>query len=164
MLRFVPSLFLIALVVGGCNDNEQNHLQTYNQLPGQAKPTVSIVPIIDNTHSHYPWNLSDELSCSVYTYIAQRNHVTVNKSSQVRNKARNITEGQNPFGSDISWMKKTFQDDQFVVFLELVEHEEVPQQNRKKLTHPQNCSANLNMSMRIRALDLRGKEPTIVLQ
>lgn len=164
MSRFLFSLSLLALIAGGCDDSMQNQSQAYQQHPSPAKPTVSIVPVIDNTQNDYSWNLSDELSCSIYTRIAQKDQITVNKSSQVRNKAKNIAAGQNPFGPDISWMKKIFQSDPFVVFLELIEHEEVPQQNRKKPTDAQKCSADLNMSMRIRVVDLRDKEPKIILQ
>jgi hypothetical protein len=163
-IRYFLSIPLLALIAGGCDANQQNNSQAYHQSQSQTKPIVSIIPVIDNTRSNYSWNLSDELSCSIYNRIAERDHIIVNKSSQVRNKAKHITEQQNPFGPDISWMKKIFQGDPFVVFLELVEHEEVPQQNRKKPTDPQHCSADLNMSMRVRVLDLRGNEPKVILQ
>ncbi len=164
MSRFILSVPLLALIAGGCDDSSQNSSQAYHQSQSQAKPVVSIVPVIDNTNSRYSWNLSDEISCSIYNRIAERNRMIVNKSSSVRDKAKHITEGQNPFGPDISWTKKLFPGDPFVVFLELVKHEEVPQQNRRKPTDPQNCSADLNMSMRIRVIDLRGNEPKVVLQ
>ena len=164
MTRFIPCAALLALIAGGCNDNNQNSSSAYQQSNVQAKPVVSIVPIIDNTNHNCTWNLSDELSSSIYVRIAQNDHVTVNKSSQVRSKAKQISGGQNPFGPDISWVKKIFHGDQFVVFLELVEHEEIPRQDRKKTDNPENCSADLRMSMRIRVLDIRENEPKIVLQ
>lgn len=164
MSRIILSMSLLALIAGGCNENRQDNSQAYRHLPGEIKPVVSIVPVIDNTENQYAWNLSDELSSSIYNRIAQREHVIVNKASQVRNKVKQINENQNPFDPDISWTKKVFKDDQFVVFLELVEHEEILIQDRKKISDPQNCSADLNMSMRVRVLDLRGKEPKIVLQ
>ncbi|MGC1877808.1 MAG: CT253 family lipoprotein [Rhabdochlamydiaceae bacterium] len=160
MSRFILSISLLALIVGGCNDDQQ----ACTQSQGAQKPVVSIVPIIDNTKNDYEWNLSDELSCSIYTRIAQKDHVTVNKASTVRHKIKQIAEGQNPFGPDVSWMKKVFQGDQFAVFLELVEHEEVFNQDLKKRSEPQYCSSDLNMTMRVRVLDLRGDEPKIVLQ
>jgi hypothetical protein len=164
MRRFIPCAALLALIAGGCNDNNQNSSTAYHQPNVQAKPIVSIVPIIDNTNHNCTWNLSDELSSSIYVRIAQNDNVIVNKSSQVRGKAKQISEGQNPFGPDISWVKKIFQGDQFVAFLELVEHEEVPRQDRKNPTDPENCSADLKMSMRIRVIDIRENEPRIVLQ
>jgi hypothetical protein len=163
MSRFMFSVSLLALIAGGCVDN-QNNSQAYHQSAGQHKPIVSVVPIIDNTNNDYPWNLSDELSSSIYYRLAQRDRVSINKVSQVRAKTKQIVDGQNPFGLDISWVKNVFHGDQFVVFLELVEHEEIPKQSRKRPTDPQNCSADLNMNMRIRVLDLRENEPKVILQ
>jgi hypothetical protein len=60
----------------------------------------------------------------------------------------------NPFGGDLSWMKREFQNEEFVAFLELVEHEFVPVKT----------SNNLNMAVRLRVVDLRPAQPKIVLQ
>jgi hypothetical protein len=158
MSRSLLATLVLSIVICGCNDNEQNTAYQSSQNP---KPVVSIVPVIDNTKNAYAWNLSDELSSAIYNRIAKEGHVVVNRSSQVRAKANQIVEGQNPFGADIGWMKKIFQGDQFVAFLELIEHEEVQQQSKKSA---QNWSADLNMSMRVRVLDLRGNEPKVVLQ
>jgi hypothetical protein len=163
MSRFILGIPLLALIVGGCNDDDQDNSISYSETQ-VVKPIVSIVPVIDHTQNEYSWNLSDELSCTIYNRIAWKDHIAVNKASQVRNKVKQIKESQNPFGSDISWTKKVFPGDQFVVFLELVEHEEVPKINRKKMIDLHNTSAKLNMSMRVRVLDLRREEPKIILQ
>ena len=162
MSRLVFCIPLFALIAGGCNDNDQNNPVSSSQV--EKKPIVSIVPVIDHTKNDYNWNLSDELSCTIYNRIAWKDRVAVNKASQVRSKIRQMKEGQNPFAADITWTKKAFQDDEFVVFLELVEHEEVPKINRKKPIELQNVSANLNMGMRVRVIDLRREEPKIILQ
>jgi hypothetical protein len=158
MSRCFLTALLLSFIACGFDDRPQNR-----QSQVQTKPVVSIVPVIDNTNNTYAWNLSDELSSAIYNRIARKDRVIVNRSSQVRSKANQIAEGQNPFGPDVAWMKKVFQGDQFVAFLELVEHEEVPQQSKKKVD-VQNWSADLNMSMRIRVLDLRGNEPKAILQ
>ena len=136
----------------------------YNRTATQEKPIVSIVPVIDNTKSDYDWSLSDELSSTIYYRLAQQDNFFIVDAPQVRAKTKKLKEGENPFGPDISWVKKAFQGDDFVVFLELVEHEEVYKQDRKKTADPQECSADLNMSMRVRVFDLRGTEPKTVLQ
>lgn len=51
---------------------------------------------------------------------------------------------------------------EFVAFLELVEHEFVPV--KSKGIQPQEASNNLNMSVRLRVVDLRSEFPKIVLQ
>jgi hypothetical protein len=164
MSRFILSVSLLALIAGGCDDNNQNNPQAYNQTATEGKPVVSIVPVVDNTKNDYDWNLSDELSSSLYYRLAQRDKVFVVDAPHVRAKTKKLKEGENPFGPDISWIKKAFQGDQFVVFLELVEHEEVYKQDRKKTADVSECSADLNMSMRVRIFDLRGAEPKVVLQ
>lgn len=164
MSRFILSASLLALIAGGCNSNGSNDTQAFNQTATQEKPIVSIVPVIDNTKSGYDWNLSDELSSTIYNRLAQQDNFFIVGAPQVRAKIKKLKEGENPFGPDISWVKKAFQGDDFVVFLELVEHEEVYKQDRKKTADPQECSADLNMSMRVRVFDLRGTEPRTVLQ
>lgn len=164
MSRFILSVSVLALIAGGCDDNTSNNSQAYNQPAKQNKPTLSIVPVIDNTKSNCDWSLSDELSSSLYYRISQQNRLFVVDAPKVRAKTKKLGEKNNPFGPDISWVKNAFQGDEFVVFLELVEHEEVINQNRKKPSDPKNCNADLNMSMRVRVFDLREKEPKIILQ
>lgn len=164
MSRTILSLSLLALIAAGCNNDNQNKQQAYLQSTEQAKPVVSIVPIIDNTENEYTWSLSDELSSSIYNRIADKNKIAINKLSQVRSKLKHMNAGQNPFGTDLAWTKNVFKGDQFAVFMELVEHEEVPRRDRKSPAADDNCSADLNMSVRVRVVDLRGDEPKIVLQ
>lgn len=163
MSRILLSLSSLALIAGGCNDNRQNGNQAY-LYSEESKPVVSIVPMIDNTESEYTWSLSNELSSSIYNRIADRNKIAINKLSQVRAKLKQMNGGHNPFSPDISWTKGVFKGDQFAVFMELVEHEEVPRRDRKNPQEDQNCSADLHMSVRVRVVDLRGDEPKIVLQ
>lgn len=164
MSRILLSLSALALIAAGCDDDNSNSTQAFHQAPAKAKPIVSIVPIIDNTKSNYEWNLSDELSSSIYNRLGQQNHLHIVEVAKVRGKIKKLKETNNPFSTDISWVKNAFPSDEFVVFLELVEHEEVAQQNKKKPTDPKNCNADLNISMRIRAFDLRGNEPKVILQ
>jgi hypothetical protein len=164
MSRFLLGISILALMMGGCDDSDVGSTQAYSQAPAQKKPTVSIVPIIDNTKSHYEWSLSDELSSALYERIAQQDHLALAEVPKVRAKVKRLDEKNHPFSSDISWVKHRFEGDDFVVFLELVEHEEVVLQNRKKPSEAKNCNADLNISMRVRAFDVRGDTPRVILQ
>jgi hypothetical protein len=164
MSRFILSISVLALITAGCDDDNTGSTQAYHQAPERTKPIVTIVPVIDNTKNNYDWNLSDELSSSLYERLSQQNHLHIVDVPKVRAKIKKLGEKNNPFSSEISWVKNVFQGDEFVVFLELVEHEEVIHQNRKKPSDPQNCNADLNISMRVRAFDLRGEEPKVILQ
>lgn len=163
MSRFLLSISALALIAGGCEDN--NHSNTaYNQSSTQSRPIVSIVPVIDNTKTDYDWSLSDEFSCALYTRLAQQGYIAINDSARVREKTRKLSEKNNPFAADISWVKNAFPGDEFVVFLELIEHEEVFDQNHRKPAAQRDCNAELNMTMRVRVLDLREQEPKVILQ
>jgi hypothetical protein len=59
-------------------------------------------------------------------------------------------------------MKREFQNEEFVTFLELVEHEFSPV--KTKAMPLQEASNNLNMAVRVRVVDLRPAAPKIVLQ
>jgi hypothetical protein len=119
---------------------------------------------MDNTKNDYEWNLSDELSSALYAQISSQDKVILNPSSKVRLKARATLDQHNPFDKEIGWAKKAFQDEEFVVFLELIEHDEVLNQSRSKPVDPATCSAELKMGVRLRVLDLRGATPRVVLQ
>jgi hypothetical protein len=76
---------------------------------------------------------------------------------------KNLKDSYDPFGIDVSWAKQVFAKEQFVVFLELLEHQEVAAYKTAK-NNKQAAPADLNMSVRIRILDLRSNRPQIVLQ
>lgn len=163
MSRFLLSVSALALIAGGCEDNDHSNT-TYNQSSVRSRPTVSIVPVIDNTKTDYDWSLSDEFSSALYSRLAQQGYISITDSTKVREKIRKLSEKNNPFGADVSWLKSAFQGDEFVVFLELIEHEEVFDQNPRKPADPKDCNAELNMTMRVRVFDLREQEPKVVLQ
>ena len=163
MSRFILSLSVLALIATSCDDR-QSQMQSYNQTAAATKPIVAVVPVIDNTKNSYDWNLSDELSSGLYYRLSQQDRLFLVDAPHVRAKIKKLSEGQNPFGPDFSWVKKAFHGDEFAVFLELVEHEEMIKQDRKNPSEKESCAADLNMSMRVRVFDLRGSEPKIVLQ
>jgi hypothetical protein len=164
MSRFLPlGLALVALAITGCQKDTANQQATTYQTSNFGKPVVAILPVIDSTKNDYAWNLSDELTSFVYSRLSQDGALSLDSPAKTRALVKKLKETQNPFSTDTSWMKQTFSQ-QFVIFLELIEHEEVLKQDRKKETDPALCSADLKMSMRVRVFDLRGEEPKVVLQ
>jgi hypothetical protein len=164
MSRILITLSALSLIATGCHDEGAKKTQSIGQAPSQGKPKLAIVPVVDNTKNDYAWNLSDELSSELYSKIAKQHHFAIEDAPHVRAKLKKFGDKNNPFASDYAWVKKAFQGDQYVAFMELVEHEEVIKQNQKKTSDPKDCNAELNMSMRIRVFDLRGEEPKVILQ
>lgn len=136
--------------------SQQNDTMTRYHENGMAKPVIAVAPMIDTTTFDAPWSVSEELTSLIVGKMASGSRVFVEAQED-------DAFADNPFGGDLSWVKREFHSHEFLVFMELVEHEIVPVKGQENL--PRNeVSTNLNMSVRVRVLDLRGNEPKIVLQ
>ena len=164
MSRFIfVSLISLAFFSAGCQKNSNDKQTTFQSHP-QSRPNVALAPVINNTkEDKITWSLSDEFTSSIFSCLSQKtfNLIDLPKVSEM---IQSCKEAQNPFGTDISWIKKTFQNEQFVVFLELVKHEEVLKRPSAQEIDLKSCSADLQLSMRIRVFDLRNQNPRVVLQ
>src|SRR5579871_4477389 len=161
MFRTLFSLTCLALFVTACDDQHSNSAVYHETAP--KKPVVTMIPVIDSTEKQYSWDLSNELSALIHYQLSQKDQFYLVDITDARLKTKHLIDAQNPFGTDVSWIKKAFQGHEFVAFLELVEHEEVLRQDRQKKTDPKACAADLKMSMRVRVFDLRGKETKAIL-
>ena len=126
---------------------------------GRAKPAVAVASMIDTTSFDCAWSLSEEITSMVVDKIAHTGKIFVQSSVD-------SPFAENPFGNDLAWMKREFQNQEFVVFLELVEHNMTPVTRGKKSQpiYSQEMASNLNSAVRVRVIDLRGHTPKIVLQ
>lgn len=149
-----PFAILIALGAVSCSHNNNVEMSRFHE-DGRAKPSVAIASMLDTTSFDANWSLSEELTNGIMGLVAQNGKIYVHSKEESP-----FTE--NPFGSNLGWMKREFQADEFVAFLELVEHEFTPV--RAKGVTEQEASHNLNMSIRVRVVDLRANQPKIVLQ
>jgi hypothetical protein len=162
MSRFhVYSTLCAAALLIGCqkDKNDQTALSETKNL----KPAVAIAPVLDNSNHGLPWNLSDELTYSVCYRLEQKDKLVLADSQRIKALSKKLKGNYNPFGNDVKWVKSNFPGEEFVVFLELLEHDEALNQPAKEIS-PETCSAQLNMSVRLRIIDLRGEEPRITLQ
>jgi hypothetical protein len=151
-MRHLSTLLVLA-ALASCN-RTNNEMSRFHE-DGRAKPSVAIASLLDTTSFDASWSLSDEFTSGVMKQIGSTGQIFVHSQEDSP-----FTE--NPFGNDLSWMKREFQNEEFVVFLELVEHEFVPVGAKQGL--PQEASNNLNMAVRLRVVDLRPANPRIVLQ
>lgn len=160
-MRIMAIGLSLAVFTSGCGkDNESN--QTSSAVRSRsAQPVVAIVPIIDRTENNdASWNLSNELTTILSRKLAQKEKLSLTSAQKVQASAKKITGNLDPFAPNISWVKNAFQGNDFVVFMELLKHE----QTFVNPASPQHSAADLNISMKIRVVDLRGDQPRIVLQ
>lgn len=147
-------VFAALIALTSCNRGSNDEMSRFHE-DGRVKPSVAIASMLDTTSFDASWSLSEEITSGVMSQIAGTGQVYVHSEQESP-----FTE--NPFGSDLSWMKREFHSEEFVAFLELVEHEFAPV--KAKGISTQEASCNLNMAIRLRVVDLRSDSPKIVLQ
>lgn len=157
---FYLSLFAASLLIG-CQKNKND--ETSLRESAHLKPSVAIAPVIDNSHHYLNWNLSEEFNYSLSYRLEQKSKFLVASPQSTKTISKKFRANYNPFGNDIQWIKTSFPKEDFVVFLELLEHDEALN-DFQKTAAPETCSAQLNISIRIRIVDLRQDEPRITLQ
>jgi hypothetical protein len=151
------TILSFAIFFSGCSSKTQQETSmTIYHEDGRSKPIVAIPPLMDTTSFDCPWSLSDEFTNMIFSKLQESGGIFVQKSEE-------LPSNENPFSSDLSWVKRDFQGNEFVVFTELVEHESSPTIRSSEVSS-QDVSSNLNMSVRVRVVDLRGHTPKIVLQ
>lgn len=147
----------VILMMSSCaHQTNLEQLSRYHE-DGRSKPILALASMIDTTSFDASWSLSDEFTSMLENKIAKTGKIFVANQEEVP-----FTE--NPFGNDLTWMKREFHSQEFVTFLELVEHETVPASKEKRNLPPQEISSNLNMAVRVRVIDLRSIQPKVVLQ
>lgn len=156
-MRYMSALFAASLFMSSCCNSCKNEMTRYHE-DGRAKPAVAIASMIDTTSFDVPWSLSEELTTMVVKRIADTKSIFVQSIDD-------FSSSKNPFAQDLSWTKHEFAGQEFVVFMELVQHDLIPAaKGKKKPSSTQEAANNLNMAVRLRVIDLRGHTPKIVLQ
>ncbi len=160
-MRILALALSLAVFTSGCGKGDDRD-QTASTLHHMAsQPVVAIVPIIDRTENNdVSWNLSNELTTILSHKLAQKDKLHIANGQKVRANAKKIAGHSDPFAPNIAWTKKVFGENDFVVFMELLKHEQV----FVSPLSPEHSPADLNISMKIRVVDLRGDQPRIVLQ
>ena len=156
-------ILITALFLASCG-NKNNNLQTLRYHDdGRAKPVVTIVPMIDSSSYEISWSISDEFTLLIKDKLLKQGDLFIQNNENIH-----LSNDDNPFGSNLGWVKKSFHSSEFVVFLELVEHEDVPLiktvKDPSKISEAKKAAVNLNVAMRLRIMDVRGDSPKIVLQ
>lgn len=160
-LLFVLTALLTFVIVSCTNQQPSGFSQYYED--GRAKPSVAIVPVIDSTSYDLPWSISEELTILLLNHCARKNTLFISNQTNTEE----IVLPENPFLGDLSWTKKEYPNNEFVVFLELLEHANQPvgKEVKNSAIHATTAkSSHLITTLRIRIVDIRNEKPKVVLQ
>ena len=159
MLKFLPVLLITVLMLTGCkNENTEEEALRYHD-DGRCKPVTEIVPVIETAFASLPWSLSEEFTSLLKSKINNRIFVEGSQNGYL------LTDND-PFSTNIDWIKNRSGNAEFTVFVELVEYENVPiiSKNHSKIPDSRKDAVTLNIGARIRIIDVRKSKPVIVLQ
>ena len=163
MLRQLRLFFTICIASFGCTKNVNQQASRYHD-DGRSKPIVALVPVFDRSGAQFSWSLSEEFTDHLRQRFLKQSNFYLNTPDHINSEIGTLNESNNPFTRDFSWISQTFEEEEFVVFTELVEHDIHPKQQRNNFLDKLTPSCELSMTMRIRVFDLRGEKPVIVLQ
>jgi len=150
MMRYIALAIFSFLVFVSC-DKSTNQVTSRFYDDGRSRPIIAVSSVIDSTAYDLPWSLSEEFSQLIKSDLLNHSNLYLSSSDDIDSS---LTNSDNPFDIDVSWMKDRFEKNEFLVFLELLKHDEI-----KKDT-----ITNLDMTMRIRIIDVRSKQPKVILQ
>jgi hypothetical protein len=161
MHRWIFSLASLTLVLSSCDNSRSNETSSVIDSPILNRPIVAVVPIINTSRTDLTWDVSEELSQAVRQRLAQKDHLYLMGKDTVTSMAKKCFQAHDPFGVDTAWVKKSFPQNEFVVFMELMEHHEMPIYPAKDI---QDSPTELAIAVRVRVFDVREQTPRVVLQ
>ena len=162
MTRWFPLLFFPILLFTGCQ-RSLNSEQSRFYEDGQLKPAVMLIPVIDSSGQELSWSLSEELTQAIAYKLTGRGQLFIVDQNKAKFVFSQLNSLHNPFSSHIDWVKNVCTGQDFAIFIELIEHEEVPLIAQPE-DNPSLCAAQLNISLRLRIIDLRSETPQVILQ
>lgn len=163
MFRNLGLIFALCLASFGCSKNVSEQATRYYD-DGRSKPIVALVPVFDRSGAKISWSLSEEFTDHLRQRFLKQSQFYINTPDQINAEIETLNETNDPFSLDYAWISKTFGEEEFVVFTELVEHDIHPKGSRNNFLDKLTPSCELSMTMRVRVFDLRGEKPEIVLQ
>src|SRR5882672_2003737 len=109
-MRYVSLVILAIIAVSCCGRCKEEQSSMRYHEDGRAKPVVALAAMIDTSLFEAPWSLSEELTSAVYQRLAKDGSIFIQSRDDFAIAA-------NPFTDDLSWIKREFQGEEFVVFL-----------------------------------------------
>lgn len=163
-MRSYYLLFACLFFLNSCNRASNSETMSRYHDDGRAKPVVAVVPVFDRSGADIPWNLSEEFTSTIERLLSRRSNIYLLDEAGVKKAASFLSETNNPFGKDLSWAPKTFDGNEFVVFLELVTHQLTPHEKGEESEEAPETTYTLDLTMRVRVVDIREEMPKVILQ
>jgi hypothetical protein len=164
MLKRFGCIFTLCLTLFGCNSTHSRDQVTRFHDDGRAKPVVAFVPVFDRSDAQVGWNLSDEFTDQLRSRFQKHNNFFLSTPNEINQVVADLSAADNPFSTDTLWIKDAFDQYEFAIFTELVEHDVHLKPLKGSFIDKITPSSELSLIMRVRVFDLRGSAPEVILQ
>ncbi|MBM3194351.1 MAG: hypothetical protein FJZ60_01145 [Chlamydiae bacterium] len=132
--------------------------QTAFHDDGRKKPIVCLLGVFDSSMSDFPWSLSEEFTTQIQQTIMKSRQLYLVQDYPLVNYLLQQERNYKPFLQDLNVLHNLPLQSEFVVFMELIQHSLEPKTDTISFTD------RLQIALRLRIIDLRGKVPKIILQ
>ena len=163
MKRYGALFLALAFIMGGCSNNSQETASLFKE-DGRAKTLVAMLPVFDQSGASIGWSLSEEFIDSIRSRLEKGNQFFLATQDEMSVLVNTLQGTENPFQSDTDWIGETFQNFEFAIFTELVEHTIYPKETSGSFLDILTPSFELSLTMRVRVFDLRLNKPKVILQ
>ncbi len=150
-------LFLLSILTLASCQNKKDSETAVQETPIAGRPIIAVVPLIDHSDHGLAWNVADELTKGLYLSLLEKHDLYLMNHEKVSALLKKLSSENDPFGTNLAWVKRVFAGSEFVVFTELAQHEEVP-------LAAADSAAELQIALRVRVIDLRDQKPKVILQ
>jgi hypothetical protein len=164
MKSIVTGAALCAALLASCTPHYRE-VGPYHE-DGSEKPRTVLLPVADYSLSALPWSLSDEIHAGVKDKLLRRAEVFVCPDT-VGYAVPPGLDGVDLVDRHGGELKQHFPDVDFVVLMELIDHQEVPivrGVTKLDFVDGGNAKNALSMKLRVQAVDVRGATPRTVFR
>lgn len=162
-MRIAVAVLLLLSTLLACAPRCPAHVRYHDN--GKLKSTVIVAPVQDLAAHPLPWDLSQELTEGIREHLVRTGEFLVAPVDVVQSISEEV--GTIDVASrDLSYTDR-FRPSDFVVLMEVIDHQEVPYTRGKfKPLYPVKgeVSTVLMITARLKVVDLRSEEPKVVLQ
>lgn len=147
-------LALCLLAFSSCQKRSMDSLSMFNQA-GDLKDKLALVHMIDSSAYPHTWNVSDELTETLNKELSRKDTFYV---MDIKNEVE-LSTIKNPFSNDTRWILQDFAHVDYVVFTELLKHEQITEKN-----NPYPSNYTLDIALRVRVFKKKENRFEVVLQ
>ena len=159
MFRMVGISFFLLVWIVGCGPRYVDYFPYHDD--GTPKPRVVILPIVDSSEAGLSWSPSEGLMRILHEELMDSGRCFV-LSEEEMGPARTTIMNTDFLNSDLPGISCSFAD--FVVALELIEHDLLPCENKILPCPPSTmCNCMFMTKIRIKIVDTRRAIPHVIL-